>query len=77
MTTPSPVDVLMDEHQIILRVLTAMEARLASLGQGPFPTEFFQGALDFFRNFADGCHHYKEEDALFPAMTRRGIATQG
>jgi len=65
MTTIHPVDVLMTEHRTIERVLAAVEARLADSAGGPF--------LDFFRNFADGCHHAKEEELLFPLLEQRGI----
>ena len=34
-------------------------------------------ALDFFRNFADRCHHGKEETHLFPAMEAKGFPRQG
>ena len=34
-------------------------------------------ALDFFRNFADRCHHGKEETYLFPAMEAKGFPRQG
>jgi hemerythrin-like domain-containing protein len=67
----SPTQELMSEHRVIESVLTALEARLDHLD--PFPAEFFDDALDFFKNFADGCHHYKEEIALFPAMEAHGI----
>jgi hemerythrin-like domain-containing protein len=68
-----PVDILMSEHQTILGVLDVFEARARELGSTPFPDEFFAQALDFFRNFADGCHHAKEEELLFPLLERRGI----
>ncbi|MEK9137361.1 MAG: hemerythrin domain-containing protein, partial [Bacteroidota bacterium] len=29
--------------------------------------------LDFLKGFADGCHHGKEENILFPAMEKAGI----
>jgi hemerythrin-like domain-containing protein len=73
MTTIHPVDVLMTEHRTIERVLAAVEARLADSAGGPFPYEFMTQALDFFRNFADGCHHAKEEELLFPLLEQRGI----
>jgi hemerythrin-like domain-containing protein len=73
MTNTHPVDVLMSEHRTIERVLTAVEARLADSAAGPFPYEFMTQALDFFRNFADGCHHAKEEELLFPLLEQRGI----
>jgi hemerythrin-like domain-containing protein len=76
MTAVHPVQILMDEHQTILRVLDAIEARVNRLGQEPFPAGFFTEALDFCRNFADGCHHFKEEDTLFPAMIEKGFSRE-
>jgi hemerythrin-like domain-containing protein len=73
MTIIHPVDVLMTEHRTIERVLAAVEARLAEAEGGPVPYEFLTQALDFFRNFADGCHHAKEEELLFPLLEQRGI----
>jgi hemerythrin-like domain-containing protein len=73
MTTIHPVDVLMSEHRTIERVLDAVETRLADSASGHFPYEFMTQALDFFRNFADGCHHAKEEELLFPRLEERGI----
>jgi hemerythrin-like domain-containing protein len=34
-------------------------------------------ALDFFRKFADCCHHAKEEQVLFPLFEERGIPKRG
>jgi hemerythrin-like domain-containing protein len=76
MPSRHPVQVLMDEHQIILKVLDAFEERVARLRQEPFPSEFFSEALDFFRNFADGCHHFKEEETLFPALVAKGFSRE-
>lgn len=73
MTTIHPVDVLMSEHRTIERVLAAVEVRLADSAGGPFAYEFMTQALDFFCNFADGCHHAKEEELLFPRLEQRGI----
>ncbi len=64
---------LKSEHRLIEQVLNALERQLEQLGVGKFDAEFFEQALDFFANFADGCHHYKEEVALFPSMERRGM----
>jgi len=72
-----PTQVLMDEHRVIERVLTALENKIEELDQGPFPREFFDKALDFFANFADRCHHGKEEERLFPLLKERGIPDQG
>ena len=73
-----PTDVLSLEHRAIEVQLTALEARIADFRPGqPFPRAFFDQALDFFRNFADGCHHAKEENFLFPRMKERGVPEHG
>lgn len=63
-TSAVPTAVLREEHRVIETVLDAMERRLA----GPLNQDFFARAIDFLRNFADGCHHAKEEDVLFPIL---------
>jgi hemerythrin-like domain-containing protein len=39
--------------------------------------EPWKKALDFFRHFADQCHHFKEEKVLFPALEEHGIPCDG
>lgn len=73
MSLSHPVEILMSEHRTIEGVLNAVEARLSAAADAPFPYEFLVDALDFFRNFADGCHHAKEEALLFPRMEERGV----
>ncbi|MBM4263626.1 MAG: hemerythrin [Deltaproteobacteria bacterium] len=70
-----PTEILSDEHRVIERVLSALEA----LTRRPIPQalEHWQKALDFIRCFADQCHHFKEEQVLFPAMEERGIPKEG
>ena len=70
-----PVEELYAEHRLIERMLSEVEERLA--GKGPLPCEFVETALDFFRTFADGLHHHKEEKALFPALEASGVPTEG
>jgi hemerythrin-like domain-containing protein len=73
-TGKRPTDVLRDEHRVIERVLDATEKQVHS---GRIDRRFFVEALDFFRNFADGCHHAKEEDELFPVLESAGIPREG
>jgi len=35
--------------------------------------DFFLKASDFIKNFADGCHHKKEEGILFVALAANGM----
>jgi hemerythrin-like domain-containing protein len=64
-----PIQVLMDEHRVIEKVLDALETA-ADL---EVPSEFYDRALEFCSAFADACHHAKEEDRLFPLLEERGI----
>ena len=70
--------ILMEEHRIIERVLNALQvaAERVSRGEDMRP-EFFLNAALFIKNFADGCHHRKEEGVLFIAMNDSGMPTQG
>jgi len=73
-----PTEILSQEHRAIESRMDEMEEQLRGLTPGqPFPRRFFDDALDFFRNFADGCHHAKEENLLFPRMKQRGVLEQG
>jgi hemerythrin-like domain-containing protein len=73
-----PTDVLSQEHRVIEKMLDALEEEIRRTEAGqPFPRRFFDEALDFFRNFADGCHHAKEENLLFPRMKERGLPPNG
>jgi hemerythrin-like domain-containing protein len=68
-------DMLSDEHRVIERVL----AILQKLTTRPLENslDHWRKTLDFFSRFADQCHHFKEEQVLFPAMEERGIPREG
>jgi hemerythrin-like domain-containing protein len=70
----SPTEILKSEHRVIERVLDAVE-RFAARDR--IDAESFRQAIDFLRNFADGCHHAKEENVLFPRMEAAGIPHEG
>jgi hemerythrin-like domain-containing protein len=73
-----PTEILSQEHRAIENMLDEVEQHLRDVSAGgPFPRRFFDEALDFFRNFADGCHHAKEENLLFPRMKERGVPERG
>lgn len=68
-------EVLKQEHRLIEKVLAAVE-KLAGR-PGPIPVEPWEKAIDFIRNFADKCHHLKEEGLLFPMLEEQGIPREG
>lgn len=70
-------DILSQEHRVIEQVLDCLEAHVRQseeAGKVDAPTT--ERILDFLRNFADGCHHAKEENHLFPWMERHGFSRQ-
>ena len=72
------VERLVAEHELIERGLTLLEKAVARLEAGqPLPEGFPQWAPRFFQQFADQCHHAKEEDVFFPLLKQRGIPEQG
>jgi hemerythrin-like domain-containing protein len=70
--------ILKDEHRIIERVLIALQTAANRLSQdAEISPSFFINAALFIKNFADGCHHGKEEGVLFVAMSKYGVPTEG
>jgi len=70
----TPTQILSDEHRLILAVLDSLEEAASRLDSGnAVSPEFFLDAADFIQGFADKCHHAKEEDILFAAMTAGGM----
>lgn len=72
------IDDLMREHEAILfalQILESFERRIAA-GQ-PVDTTDLAAFLGFLREFADKCHHGKEEGILFPALVAAGVPDQG
>ena len=73
-----PTEILSDEHRVIEQVLACLEAivrQAKSAGRLDGPSA--QDAVAFFRNFADRCHHGKEEAHLFPALEAKGFPREG
>ena len=71
------IDILMDEHQVILKVLDALEVYAQGI-QKNNGTDYkdFARFAEFFREFADKCHHGKEEAILFEEMINHGISRE-
>lgn len=68
------IDTLMNEHRVIEHVLTALESAAHQTREGaPLERARVAEFADFFKNFADTCHHGKEEDLLFKKMVDVGF----
>lgn len=67
-------EILRDEHTQILRALALLDRAADRLDRGiDLPDGWWDELLQWLRSYADGRHHAKEEDALFPAMARAGV----
>lgn len=71
-------DILVHEHDLIERMLVVLQKAADALEKDPaFSLQPFEQGVDFIRNFADKCHHGKEEDILFKLMGEKGLPVEG
>lgn len=68
---------LKKEHDAILHVLKILDKAISGNRPEADKLKFYGELLYFLKIFADKCHHGKEEQYLFPALTAHGIPNQG
>jgi len=72
------IDELTHDHDAILSALNILDAMVGRLGSAGAPSaEDLRSFIGFLKEFADKCHHGKEEGILFPALTDAGMPQQG
>ena len=72
-----PTDILSQEHRVIEQVLNCLEEMVRQCReQGRLDRQAAKDAVDFFRNFADRCHHGKEGDLLFKALAAKDLSSE-
>ena len=72
-----PIGPLMIEHRLIERMLRLLRQQLEKVGsQKKADPVFIDIAVDFIRNYADRCHHGKEEDILFRDLAKKGLSDE-
>ncbi len=72
------VETLMNEHRTIERVLDALVGFAEDAARrGATEKDELGRFVTFVREFADACHHGKEEDILFTAMVEAGFPRNG
>lgn len=70
----TPAEMLKHEHKIILLMLDVAEQAMVSIkAEGEVKVTEIERMLDFFINFADRCHHAKEEELFLAKMQERGM----
>jgi hemerythrin-like domain-containing protein len=72
-----PIGPLMAEHRTIERMVLLLQEELESFNSGAAPDYLFLlDAVDFLENFADRCHHGKEEKILFRELSRKRLSPE-
>jgi hemerythrin-like domain-containing protein len=63
------------DHEVIAQGLNVLDEINMALEKGKdVPFDDIRSLLAFLREFADGCHHVKEEAIFFPALMVDGMA---
>lgn len=69
---------LKNEHEAILSAIQILERMMVVIEKSPsVDTKDIHDFIGFLKEFADKCHHGKEEGLLFPALIRAGVAEKG
>jgi hemerythrin-like domain-containing protein len=69
---------LINEHEGVLFGLTILEKMANKVEQSDeIEVSDIEEIINFFKLFADKCHHGKEEGLLFPAMQKAGVPKDG
>lgn len=67
----------MADHEIILRALQVLDVMTSEMKRGDKVSRHdMDDLLVFLREFADGCHHVKEEAIFLPALMQAGMGLQ-
>jgi hemerythrin-like domain-containing protein len=72
-----PVDALIWEHRTIERMILPMKKELSKMSDTKeVDSTFIDLAVDFIRNYADRCHHGKEEGILFRELGKKRLSNE-
>ena len=72
------IESMMLEHDLIVQVLSSLQRMAEKAAAGDdVPRGDVAGFGRFFRDFADKCHHGKEEERLFVKMVEAGFPRHG
>ena len=64
------LQMLYDEHDVILKAINKLQ-QLLKENNLPTKTESLRSFIRFFQGYGDVFHHHKEENTLFPLLTKK------
>lgn len=71
------IDTLKDEHRVIEHVLRCLDGVVDKWNtRNDLATGAARKIIDFLQLFADGSHHHKEEELLFPKLESLGVSNE-
>ncbi|HEX9949480.1 MAG TPA: hemerythrin domain-containing protein [Thermodesulfobacteriota bacterium] len=72
-----PIGPLMIEHRLIERMVGVLREEMHSIKEkNQVHVERIDSGVDFFRTYADQCHHGKEEDILFRDLAKKRLSPE-
>jgi hemerythrin-like domain-containing protein len=72
-----PIGPLMIEHRLIERMIELVQNEVERTTEAEkVDVDFIETTVDFFRTYADRCHHGKEEDILFRDLSRKKLSAE-
>jgi hemerythrin-like domain-containing protein len=72
------IEDLRHEHEAILFTLRVLDKMIGLIDEGrPIDSADPAAIVGFLKEFADKCHHGKEEGILFPALEKAGVPREG
>jgi hemerythrin-like domain-containing protein len=72
-----PIGPLMIEHRLIERMVDLLKKEFHTISETQvIDTSFIEEAIDFFKVYADRCHHGKEEDILFRDLSKKDLSPE-
>lgn len=72
----NPIDLLVEEHTLIARMLTLFGKEIEKLKASNGDHCFINAAVDFFMSYGDRTHHGKEEDILFRELGQKPLSEE-
>ncbi|RCK77691.1 MAG: hypothetical protein IGBAC_2000 [Ignavibacteriae bacterium] len=67
---------LIQEHEVIRKALNILSNAVNQIDKQNINRDLLLDLVEFFKIFADKCHHGKEEQYLFEAMVSKGFSKE-